>query len=92
MVDQGGGTVAIRAGANNMYVCAENGGGSALIANRYSPGPWETFTLITNGDGSFSLRAQANGRLVCAEGAGGSPLIANRDGIGQWERFDLIRL
>ena len=91
MIDRGGGMVAIRAGANNMYVCAENAGGSALIANRYSPGPWETFQLITNGDGSFSLRSQANNRLVCAEAGGNAALIANRDAIGQWEKFDLIR-
>lgn len=30
---------------SNGYVVAENGGGGAVNANRWSPGPWETFGL-----------------------------------------------
>jgi hypothetical protein len=33
---------------NNAYVCAENAGAAALIANRTAIGPWEEFDLITS--------------------------------------------
>lgn len=49
---------------NGHYVCAENGGGRELIANRYKPLGWETFTIgkVGGGDGinvndKISLRA-----------------------------------
>jgi type 1 glutamine amidotransferase len=90
VVDLGGGNIALRARANNMYVCAENAGAASLIANRGAVGGWETFALIRNSDGTVSLRAQANGRYVTAENAGAAPLIANRTAIGPWEKFDLV--
>ncbi len=37
------GRVALRSLANGKYVCAENAGGSPLIANRDKVGPWELF-------------------------------------------------
>ncbi|MFI5889656.1 PQQ-dependent sugar dehydrogenase [Actinoplanes sp. NPDC051513] len=90
VVDLGGGNVALRSRANNMYVCAENGAAAALIANRASVGPWETFALIRNADGSESLRAAANSMYVTAENGGAAALIANRAAIGAWEKFDLV--
>lgn len=45
LVDAGGGYVALRSRANNLYVVAENGGNS-LIANRAAIGPWERFQLV----------------------------------------------
>ena len=40
-----GNTVALKALANNKYVCAEDAGTKPLIANRDTPAEWETFTL-----------------------------------------------
>ncbi|XP_051139701.1 probable glucan 1,3-beta-glucosidase A [Andrographis paniculata] len=40
----------------NMYLCAENGGGSALVANRSSPSGWETFRLWRINENTFNLR------------------------------------
>ncbi|MBN1410059.1 MAG: carbohydrate-binding protein, partial [Spirochaetales bacterium] len=76
--------------ANNMYVCADNAGASALIANRTAIGTWEKFRLVANSDGTVSLLAMANNMYVCADNAGASALIANRTAIGTWEKFDLI--
>jgi len=90
VVDLGGGNVALRSRANNMYVCADNAGANPLIANRATVGPWETFALIRNTDGSESLRAAANNMYVTAENSGAEALIANRATIGAWERFDLV--
>ncbi|MEO3856030.1 fibronectin type III domain-containing protein [Acrocarpospora sp. B8E8] len=89
-VNLGNGNIALRAQANNQYVCAEAAGAQPLIANRAAIGPWETFALITNPNGTVTLRAQANSQYVCAEGAGAQPLIANRAAIGGWEQFDLV--
>jgi hypothetical protein len=85
-----GDRVALRSRANSQFVCAENGGAGALLANRATAGSWETFTLVRNSDGSESLRATVNGKYVTAENAGAQPLIANRDEIGPWEKFDLV--
>lgn len=84
VIDAGGGQVALRCLANNLYVCAESGGGGVLRANRSSVGPWEKFTWIDNADGSSSLLAAVNSRYACSEGSG---LIANRTAIGPWEKF-----
>jgi hypothetical protein len=89
----GGGTtgvISLRAHANGMYVCAENAGASALIANRTAIGSWETFDLLDAGNGNVALRSHANNMIVTAENAGASPLIANRTAVGLWETFQLI--
>lgn len=39
-----GDAIALRA-YNGLYVCAENGGGGKVVANRAQVGPWETFAL-----------------------------------------------
>lgn len=82
--------------SNGQYVCAEGGGGRAVVANRPVAGAWETFQLVDqNGSPLRSgdqggLRA-SNGQFVCAEGGGGRELIANRMAISQWETFTILR-
>lgn len=39
------GSVALRAAVNARYVCAENAGVAALIADRAAVGGWESFDL-----------------------------------------------
>ncbi|MCW3463986.1 M57 family metalloprotease [Chitinophaga nivalis] len=82
--------ISLKARINNKYVCAENGGANALIANRDAVGPWEQFRVIDAGNGLIALQSLANNSYVCAEAAGASPLIANRSAIGLWERFRWI--
>jgi hypothetical protein len=82
--------VSLRSFANGRFVCAENAGGSPLIANRTAIGTWEQFQLWNTSSGYFALKAKANGLYVCAENAGNSPLIANRGAIGTWEQFQWI--
>jgi hypothetical protein len=86
----GGQVAALRARANGRLVCAESGGGAALIANRTVVGPWETFTIVPRGGNTVALRAAANNRYVCAENGGASSLIANRTVVGPWETFQLV--
>lgn len=84
VVDAGGGLVALRCVANNLYVCAESGGGATMRANRSSIGAWEKFGWVDNADGTASLLADVNSRYACSESAG---VIANRTSIGPWEKF-----
>ncbi|MFI6235461.1 lectin [Micromonospora sp. NPDC050784] len=90
IVDAGGGLVALKSSRTGKYVCAEQAGAAALVADRDALGGWETFTRVANPDGSVSFRSSANGMYVCAENAGAGALIANRAAIGPWESFDLV--
>jgi Metallo-peptidase family M12B Reprolysin-like/Fascin domain len=72
--------------SNGQFVCAENGGGQSVVANRNGIGPWQTFTLHELGGGNIALQAP-NGQFFCAEGGGGQALVANRNSIGPWETF-----
>jgi hypothetical protein len=87
----GGAAVGLQSSRTKKFVCAENAGAEALVANRDALGAWETFTMIDNPDGTVSFKA-VNGRYVCAELAGADPLIANRDAIGPWESFGVIKI
>jgi hypothetical protein len=79
--------VALRARANNRYVCAENAGAAALIANRDAVGLWERFDRFDLGGGVVALRAQVNGRYVTA---GSAPLIATATTVGTAQRFTQV--
>jgi hypothetical protein len=92
MVSSGGTTqvVAFRAHANGKYVCADNAGAAALIANRTAVGSWETFDMTTVGSGTVSLKSHANGLYVTAANATTS-LIASKSTVGTAETFQLVR-
>lgn|GEM_PF-1671969 len=87
---QMGDIIALKSKANGMYVCAENGGASPLIANRSAIGTWEQFQVYTLPGNKIALKSLANNKYVCAENGGSSALIANRDAIGTWETFEVV--
>jgi|GEM_PF-6255322 len=74
------------------FVCAENGGGQELVANRTEARGWETFGVLGNFvfGGSISLRTYDRGHFVCAENGGGRELVANRTEAREWETFKII--
>ncbi|MHC1686988.1 MAG: matrixin family metalloprotease [Methanothrix sp.] len=82
--------ISLRA-CNGLYVCAENGGGQQLIANRNWAKEWETFGLVNLGNGKIALQTY-NGQYVCAENGGGQTLVANRNWVKEWETFTLVDL
>ncbi|WP_407562877.1 glycosyl hydrolase family 95 catalytic domain-containing protein [Streptomyces sp. 184] len=90
LAPRGTAVVALRARANNQYVCAASGGTSPLIASRPSVGIWERFDLIDLGGGNVALRSHANSNYVCADSAGAAALIANRTAVGPWETFQRV--
>jgi len=73
-------------GANNLYVCAENGA-QPMNCNRAVAQSWEQFTVINAGNGKIALINQ--GKYVCSEN-GSQPMNCNRMAIGPWEQFDWI--
>lgn len=77
--------VALRA-HNGQYICAEEGGGREVVANRNSVGPWEIFGLRDLGNNSVALIA-SNCQYVSADG--GCKIIANSDFMGPREIFGL---
>ncbi len=81
--------VALKAGANNKYVSAENYGNDALIARSDTVSTWERFEQIDLGNNRIALRSLINGKYVTADNTGASPLIANKTAIGTWETFEL---
>jgi serine/threonine protein kinase len=81
-------TVYYLAHANNLYVSADNGGASPLIAFPDSPGPWETFDEVDLGDGHIALRAEFNNKFVTAASTG--TLTARSDQVGTAETFSLV--
>lgn len=88
--------IGLQAKSTGLWVCAENGGGQEVVANRPSMGPWETFYVTDLNGGMFQhgdvIALQAsNGRYVCAAGGGGQAVVADRFGLGAWEMFTIHR-
>ena len=83
--------VALRAG-NGRFVCAENGGGGFVTADRDKVGGWETFTLIDHGNESVSFQT-LNGRYLALDRHGNRgrlQLMAKGRSPGHSERFKRV--
>ena len=77
--------------SNGQYLCAEEGGGSIVNANRDQAGAWETFTVITHESGKIGLQT-SGGLFLSADQGGGGRLYADRTHLGDWELFNVIIL
>lgn len=75
---------------NGKYLCAENGGGSTLIANRDNIGEWETFQLIDLGKGYIAIRSH-NGYYISAYNDG-KDVYVNNNKIDKRQTLELIKL
>src|SRR5687768_15560429 len=80
---------------NSYFVCAENGGGGYVVANRRQADAWETFTLHDLSDPAGSrlqygrrIALQASGgKYIYPEGGGGGRVVAKGPAVGGWEPF-----
>jgi beta-glucanase (GH16 family) len=91
-----GSAVTLQADVKGQYLCAENGGGGAVNANRPQPRAWETFGLIDRdgGDlvsGDLVLLQSATGRYLMAVNGGGGELNATSENQLDWETFRIIK-
>jgi hypothetical protein len=79
-IDLGGGKIALKSMTNNLFVSADPQGKLPLIANRPSPGPWETFVLVAANQGANAMAAQpplqpvTQPAAVVGTMAGGAPV------------------
>ena len=78
---------------NGQYLCAQNGGGEAVTANRTTAAEWEQF-IIQKVQGSGEIKSEDkvslrcyNGMYLCAENGGGRQVVANRQKMDVWETF-----
>lgn len=80
---------AIRSNINGSYVCAENGGADALLADRSAIGGWEQFEIIPQSDGTVAIKSLANNMYVACELDNGNILKARSSLVDNWEKFIL---
>ncbi|ADE54017.1 beta-agarase [Coraliomargarita akajimensis] len=87
-----GQTIALKAKANNKYVCADNVDpvNRTLWANRTAVGGWEKFVVVDAGGGLIALKANANGKYVSSDPGLNWSLAANRTAISGLEKFTWI--
>lgn len=90
-----GQTIALKAQANNKYVCADNKDGvnRTLLANRTAVGGWEKFAVKDAGGGFIYLVAGANNKNVKADSGlnANRPLAANSTSVGDAEKYTWIK-
>uniref|UniRef100_A0A1D1XNW1 Putative glucan 1,3-beta-glucosidase A n=1 Tax=Anthurium amnicola TaxID=1678845 RepID=A0A1D1XNW1_9ARAE len=72
------------------YLCAENGGGSILVANRSSASGWETFKLWRVDQTHFQFRVFGK-QFVGMEAGGGTEVVAVAVAPGRSETFEIVR-
>ena len=89
-MDLENGKVALRV-YDGHYICAEEGGGREIIADRKMIAGWQSFEMEDLGDGKVAFRA-ANGQYVCVEEGSGCELMANRYHLSGRETFSLIEI
>ena len=89
IVNNSDGTVSLRSGANNKYVCAVIDEQNQLLARSQNISTWEKYYLIRLSNGKFALKAYANGKYVCADQNKNNVLYADRDSAQGWETFEI---
>jgi C1A family cysteine protease len=84
--------------SNNMYWCAENGGGTVVNANRTSPGGWETFRMSLDGasfminGGRLATISSYNGSTLYSDFANGQKVYANWSGGNTSNQLYILNL
>ena len=87
--------VYLKAYDNQHFLCAENGGGSKIVADKIHAKKWETFVIHKIGgegfirDGDSVAFEVLNGNYMTAEGGGGEAVNANGPWARSWETFIL---
>ncbi|KAL3830459.1 hypothetical protein ACJIZ3_019261 [Penstemon smallii] len=77
----------------NKYLCAENGGGSSLVANRAIAKTWETFRLWRINETTFNFRVRNKDfiGLANSQDQGTVKILANATEPGTNETFTIVR-
>ncbi|PIN24738.1 Glucan 1,3-beta-glucosidase [Handroanthus impetiginosus] len=75
----------------NKYLCAENGGGSTLVANRDIPKRWETFRLWRINESTFNFRVFNKDFVGLSTQGQGIKVFAHAAEPGITETFRIVR-
>ncbi len=89
VVNNSDGTISLKSGANDQYVCAVIDESNQLLARSASIGTWEKFNLVKASDTEYALQAVANNKFVCVDEDNGNVLYADRDSVSGWESFKI---
>jgi len=81
--------ITLKSSHTGQYLCAENGGGAAVIANRAVAREWEWFRRLDCGAGKIALQS-ISGWFLCAEGGGGCEVTMSRRAASDWETFTQV--
>ncbi|KAG8088406.1 hypothetical protein GUJ93_ZPchr0010g9234 [Zizania palustris] len=73
----------------NMYLAAEQGGGTIIVANRTQPSGWETFKLWRIDENTFNLKVFNNQFVTVASDS--ITVVATVTSPGPGEAFQLVR-
>uniref|UniRef100_A0A6V7QWP4 Uncharacterized protein n=1 Tax=Ananas comosus var. bracteatus TaxID=296719 RepID=A0A6V7QWP4_ANACO len=74
-----------------MYLSAESGGGTIIVANRSSASGWETFRLWRINESTFNLRVFGNQFVGLSSDGDGSQVVAVATTPGPSEMFEIVR-
>ncbi|KAL0439739.1 UNVERIFIED_CONTAM: putative glucan 1,3-beta-glucosidase A [Sesamum latifolium] len=83
--------VQLKSTSLNMYLCAENGGGSALVANRPTASGWETFRLWRINESTFNFRVHNRDFIGVGSSDQGKSAFARTTEAGDDETFVIVR-
>jgi endoglucanase len=90
VVNNSDGTISLKAGANNNYVCAVIDESSQLLARSAAINTWEKFIPYKINDTQIALKSVANNSFVKADLNNGAVLYATSSTVaGAWEAFTI---
>ena len=81
---------------SGQFLCAENGGGGAVSADRGAAQGWETFGLVDQNGGALQsgdlvFLQTSSGQYLMAQDGGGGALVASSPNQLDWESFRVVK-
>ncbi len=91
VVNNSDGTISLRSGANNKFVCMVNDGNKHLLARSSAIGTWEKFYLERITSTQFALKSFTNNKYVTINQSASNVLYATADAVNAWEVMYIYR-
>ncbi len=87
IVNNSDGTISLKSGANDNYVCMVNDEDQQLLARSSSIGTWEKFWLVQVTDNQYALKSYINNNYVTVNENDSNILYATAEAVSGWEVF-----
>jgi len=85
VVNNSDGTISLKSGANNKFVCMVNNENFQLLARSSAIGDWEKFYLERITSTQFALKSFTNNKYVTINQSASNVLFATADAVNAWE-------